>query len=187
MLIDAINGWAIITPPKTGSTSLRHHFVEKYSGKQHDTDLPPTFRGHVYVTTRNPYARAVSLWRHRLWDRSHEEGLRGPRELTVKTGFMDFLEELPSLGEFFQPMSWWIRNVQEPYGLLRLETLEASLRRIGLMTEEQALPTLNKTNHDPVIDYYQDPVARRRVVQHFAADFNRFLYPIEITRDAALV
>lgn len=187
MLIDMTAGWAIITPPKTGSTSLRHHFVDKYSGAQHDADLPATFRGHVYVTTRNPYARAVSLWQHRLWDRAHEEKLRGPRELISRVRFMDFLEELPTLGEFFQPASWWIRQVPEPYGLLRLETLEQSLRRIGLMTEEQALPVLNKTRHEPINGYYEDPEAKWRVVQHFAEDFNRFQYSTEITRDTLLV
>ena len=187
MLIDEAAGWAIITPPKTGSTSLRQHFSDRYSGAQHDMDLPQSFRGHVYVTVRNPYARAVSLWQHRLWDRAKEAGLPSPDQLVERTSFLDFLEELPSLSSFFFPISWWIRKLPQPYALLRLETIEQSLRRIGLLLDDQVLPTLNKTKHGQVADYYAADEARWRVVQYFVEDFNRFQYDPEITRDAVLV
>ena len=187
MLIDEAAGWAILTPPKTGSTSLRHHFSDRYSGKQHDMELPDKFRGHVYVTVRNPFARAVSLWQHRLWDRSREAGLRGPHQLVDRLEFADFIEELPQLDNFFYPMSWWIRDLPEPYGLLRLESLEPSLRRIGLLMADQELPQLNKTKHEPASTYYADDYLRWRIIQHFAADFEQFRYSTNITRDAVLV
>lgn len=179
--------WAIITPPKTGSTSLRSHFVDLYSGNQHDVNLPCDFSGRIFVTTRNPFARAVSLWRHYLWDCVHKEGLRAVYELKDPISFEGFLAIRQQLSPFFGPACWWIRDLRRPYTKLPLETIDAALQAAGLLDVGQTIPQLNRTRHDPIASYYAKPALAHEVIRQFCDDFAEFGYAAEISRDVALV
>lgn len=68
-MITAPDGtWVYMGIPKTGSTSIHKALQEPpvngiYSGDQHD--IPEFHPGRkVYVSVRNPYTRALSLWAH---------------------------------------------------------------------------------------------------------------------------
>lgn len=173
MLINREAGWLIVTPPKTASTSLSRHFAELYSGHQHDHDLPADWTGRVYVTCRNPFDRAVSLWQHRLYDLQRVVGGKIP-ELAQRHGFADFLAERPSLNEFFGPQSFWVGNLRRD-GELHTETLDADLRAAGLLSGDEQLPRYNRTKHDPYESYYTPELAER-VAQDFSSDFAMFGY-----------
>lgn len=67
MLINHDLRLVVVTPPKTGSTSLRTALTGRgweYSGFQHDACPIPYYS--VAAVVRDPYTRALSLWQHRL-------------------------------------------------------------------------------------------------------------------------
>lgn len=174
MLINVQAGWAIITPPKTASTTLSTYFSEFYTGQQHDTTLPPGWNGRLYVTCRNPFDRAVSLWMHHLWDLAKARDAKPNAEAPERT-FEQFLEMRESLGPFFGPAAWWVRGFP-PTRVLRVENMENALRREGMISSDATLPRYNQTRHRPWIDYYLRETAER-VMRDFADDFERFGYP----------
>lgn len=178
MLINRQAGWIIITPPKTASTTLSKTFPQFYSGHQHDTTIPKDFVGTIYATVRDPFARAVSLWRHWLWDRCKAEKVEFPDKLTERNTFADFCEVLPQLGTFFYPMSWWTRQAGTVVPL-RIEQLDEEVRTLGLLSPTAALPQLNKTRHAPFETYYT-PDLQEHVRTLFSHDFHVFQYPASL-------
>lgn len=174
MLINREANWIILTPPKTGSTTLSKTFSWLYSGHQHDTTIPADFTGTIYATVRNPFGRAVSFWRHWLWDRVRAEHVRNPTELADRTEFRNFCAALPSLGSFFYPMSWWTRKVGTVVPL-RLENLDEEVRRFNLLDKGCPLPKLNCTHHEPFETYYT-PDLQEHISTFFAHDFSVFDY-----------
>lgn len=66
----------LLTPPRTGSTTLHEHLPHKkvvYGPpgpntkyvNHHCTYIPPSFIGYEkYIVVRNPYARAISIYKH---------------------------------------------------------------------------------------------------------------------------
>ncbi len=181
MLINRKAGWLIITPPKTASTTLSKHFAECYTGYQHDHDVPADFHGKVYITCRNPFDRAVSLWMHHLWDLLNARGGVGrPDIVRPERSFEEFLELRPTLNEFFGPAAWWVREIP-PGRVLRVENLENALKREGILSSDDRLPRYNCTRHAPWVDYYCVETAQR-VMTDFADDFARFGYPREWNR-----
>lgn len=173
MLINREARWLIVTPPKTASTSLRHHFAEFYNGHQHDHEIPADFHGRIYVTCRNPFDRAISLWMHYLWDLAKlRKGYPDPER--PERSFDEFLELRPTLTEFFGTAHWWVRHLGKTR-VLRTENLENALKREGMLSGEASLPRYNQTRHRPWRECYCRDTAAI-VMRDFAVDFEWFGY-----------
>jgi hypothetical protein len=63
MIIDHAREIVIVTPPKTGSTSL-HAVLPQYRLNQHRIGIPPNARSQykIAITARHPFPRIVSMW-----------------------------------------------------------------------------------------------------------------------------
>jgi hypothetical protein len=173
MLLKPDQSWAIITPPKTGSTTLSQFFAPYYSGHQHDTTLPEGFTGKVYVTTREPFSRALSLWWHYLWSIATPLGSY-PLKIIKQYPLNWFLKERRTMEPFYGPATYWTQGVIWDI-LLPLETLNPDLVHYGILKEGEQLPHLNKTNHQKPEAYYT-PETIEIVQADFKEDFRNFAY-----------
>jgi len=197
MIINHARRWVIITPPKTGSTTLRTLLVDEsagrdtccFTGHQHDATLPRDCQSYgVFATVRNPYDRAVSLWWHRLWDIRHEQGTVGAgcsgpsvAALACEHPFSEFVGWMATAEAFFAwPCTRWLRFVPA-YRVLRLESLGADLRRWRLLPTGRPIPHENRTGHGPVHAYYT-PEIRDVIRASHRDDFEAFGYSDELPR-----
>ena len=181
MVINREQRWVYVGPPKTASTTL-HACLQgsPFFGtvvdtvSQHDAEEPDDVNGFkVLFSIRNPYARAVSLWRHYTCERgliSFREFLRWISTPTYDNAF--FSDTLTSY------LRDWMLGRRY---LLRQESLSSDIE-LALQVPCPPLLMLNTTEHaDWRVYYKDDPVAARLVEASFRSDFNFFGYPVFLT------
>lgn len=180
MIIHHEKKWVLLTPPKTGSTSLHAVLTAKCgairTAAQHDMDLPKECKKYaVFGTTRLPYDRAVSLWWHRLHGLSKQNG-KPPAALSETYTFLKFLEEAMHLEDFYRfGCHDWLKAAGKLDQHIPLENLAPCLRANGLLPSEVTLPRLNTTQHTHWNAYYG---LKELKLTHarFAEDFKRYGY-----------
>lgn len=160
-----------MTPPRCGSHTANLLFTRPQFGGEvhthgerghHNTEPPAYGLGcREYLLVRNPYARAVSLWR---W---HGDVPR----------FEDFARMLAagSLGWFYSPLSAY--GDGEP---IRLEHLDDDATKLGpsgpyIVPHEHPSPTLEPWR----IAYDREPVAAESVAAWAASDLERLSYGLD--------
>lgn len=152
-MITAPDGsWRYLGPPKTGTTSIHARLAEPdvggihYDGQnQHGMERLDGAR--IFLSVRNPFARALSLWRHRRYELGRIK--TGRPATPVSAGsypFILFLLDLPDLAPFFRwPVARWIKYVGRPDELIRLESIGEDLPRLFPQITLESIPTLNTT------------------------------------------
>lgn len=171
MVINHQNRWLFLGPPKTGTTTLTYLLTDghdwnirkplpqkrfggvRHAG-QHAMDVSPECRGYfIFASIRNPFTRAVSLWRH--WN---SEG-RQMKPCRAWMPFDDFVAHIlcgshtePPAGAgepspvdpfFYFTLSRWFQGVPRIDRLIRQESLEADLNALGLAAAA-AVPRFNQ-------------------------------------------
>jgi hypothetical protein len=195
MVTDLAESWCILTPPKTASTTLSQlfrdpHFRAVVTPEQHLMNPPPAAR--VIVSVRDPWTRAVSLWRHRLQELGDENRSLCP--------FIQYMEDVcrSRLDDFFCfTLNRWLQHVPRVDDLIRFERLEEDLRAVLPAFDWDAI-RIPHENRNPVLtdnhplrntkwarkttivrNPLADPAARQLVLQWCAEDFVRFGYSTE--------
>jgi hypothetical protein len=184
MVVNHARRWVLITPPKTGSTSLTYLFsFPPFAGEcatmgepgpnlsdQHETRIPEACAGYLVIASvRNPYARAVSLYHHR---RRTMPGAPGT------ASFAAFAEGLGGYGDpFFDwPLTRWLEGLRVDR-LIRQECLEADVRALGLAPEPYDVPRENVAGAGSwQWAYRHAPGALGRVRSWAGDSFTRFGY-----------
>lgn len=175
MIISSDKTWCMITPPKTASTMLHKLLIlEPISASrtqwQHDQTVPVGAR--VIVSTRNPYTRSVSLYRH--WLTSHKQ-----RE--IEYPFADFMRDIlqGNLTEFFNfTQDRWLKFVKRIDAMVRFEYLHKSLA-IAIPQYDWEAVEIPRRN-DNKIRLTSDPLENehhREMIREWASrDFARLGY-----------
>lgn len=179
--------------PKTGTMSIYLALMEcggVRHGKWHQRKAPPRARGYRWIgAVRNPYSRAVSLWRYLLFPSPERKlqtaGVR--RAIGSDHGFPRFCLWLVRQGRrpgpaLFCSQERWYRG-KPIKKWLRTESLEDDFCRlafsspIGRAAGQIAFHRLNTTEHKPwreVIDDHPDAIP---LVNEWAGnDFEVFNY-----------
>jgi hypothetical protein len=212
MVINHQRRWIYLGPPKTGSTTLTYLLTDgddfrrsaaprdlrvfggmKHAG-QHCMDIPRECASYfTFVSIRNPYSRAVSLWWH--WN-CESRRLDRPR-LTFDQFLVRLLDSQADPasnalagGDFYHfTLSRWLRWVPRLDRIIRQEQLEGDLNELNL-----AAPiTLPQINRSPAHrlgdgslekrgnwrDYLTSETASH-VVAWAKDDFERFGYATEV-------
>ena len=198
MIISHTYKFAIVTPPKTASTTLHewliappfcnHHYPPPSKRKeQHDTPDGLDADYTVAVAWRDPRDREVSLWAHSqsATSRRHD----GTPKLTFAEFVLDYQPE--AMPFYSASQAWWIRRLPHVDYVIRQDHLQADVTNFQPIREAiagghmlRAMPRLNTTRHRPWREHYT-PELERIVRERFAEDFllntprtkgGRFLY-----------
>jgi len=186
MIINHDHRFVYIGLPKTASTTMHRWLTQPALSPapwtpegqdQHAFAIPPGASGYfVFATVRNPYDRAVSLWRH-----SQMSGRkRGCPELPTFSAFLNWLSAegpAPPGREVFYTMRLSDR-IPPTATALPIERLSSVclLSPFRTLDDQLApLPRLNRTRHRPWGEYYNDD-AESMIWRLFQPDFERFGY-----------
>ncbi|HUY92487.1 MAG TPA: sulfotransferase family 2 domain-containing protein [Pirellulales bacterium] len=190
MIVSFLRRFVYFGPPKTASTSLHEWLSQPLlcdqpwrpeSGDQHDA-RPPAEASEffAFASIRNPYSRAVSLWRHRLGSGATEN------PPVPQLSFADFLAWLPNASDFYaRSQAWWLAGAMLDF-LLPFERIERVLDLppiAPLKSSLLPLPHRNATSHAPWPSYY-DSVLAESVYRYFRDDFEILGYRKEIRADS---
>lgn len=120
------DGWAYGCPTKTGTLSLRVWLMKHYGGrdglKYHRRTVPESHQdGLIFMTVRNPYDRARSLWRFHKYK-------GGPRTF----------EESATRNADWSLCVW--RDFFGATLCLRIEDIEEEVRRLPFFDPGRPLP-----------------------------------------------
>jgi hypothetical protein len=175
MIVNFKDRWGYVGINKNGSTSLHDYLqqspfngVDPDPSDQHKIDLPPGADDGwtVLLVVRNPFDRALSLWRHATYNDFPEA--------TFKQ-FLLYTLECPEpfysshQTEFLRP---WRR-----LSIARLESLQADLSSFYGF-DVPPIPQLNTTDSRALRDHYTPELIRLvRMIYH--DDFEAFGYPLE--------
>lgn len=190
--------WRYLAPPRTGS-SLLHRVLQDPrvggipSGHQHDMEHLAGAR--IVVGIRDPFSRAVSLWRHRRFDLGRKRFAQGGsdkrRPFTDREyPFRQYLEERRSgrLEDFYSfSLCDWLRYIREVHDVIPQEHLWTSALRV--FPELCPMPAIRanasraaKTERPPLAD----PACVELVRTWARGDFARFGYSLEPPPELAL-
>ncbi len=183
MIVSFLRQFVYLGPPKTASTSLHHWLSEpplcetrwdSARGGQHDSAIPSDATAFfTFASVRNPYSRAVSLWRHSVKDGQHA---KPPIPLM---SFEEFIAWMPTAPRFYRASQSEIIAGAKLDAVVKIERIEDVIELppiAPLRHQLPALPHLNRTGYDGWWNYYQ-PALAHAVRAHFAPDFQRFGYP----------
>ena len=170
MIINHIDRWAYIGINKNGSTSLHDYLkqppfwgFDPEPANQHRRELPAgAYDYRLLVIVRNPFARALSLWRHALY-----QDMPG-------IGFEDFLHQCPSNPDPFYSH----RQVDFLTGhetLVRIEYLTLGLAAFFHDWYLPAVPRVNATESRDFREAYT-PTAIDFVRDYYRQDFGYLAY-----------
>lgn len=182
------NSWRYLGPPKTGTTLL-HSVLETpaiggiYSGFRHDMETLPGAK--MIVSVRNPFMRALSLWKHALYHLGGGGKPTGPKQGRDRLDeaeypMSQFLEDVRG-GEKFDAffnftICRWLLYIKEVHDLIRLESINRDLRRLfPQLPRDFVTPHLN-VGFDHITRPYADPANVEAVLNWMAPDFDRFGY-----------
>lgn len=185
MLISRLRRFVYLGSPKTGSTSLHEWLSHPLlcerpwcpnDSGQHDMEPPDDARAFfTFASVRNPYSRAVSLWRHSLSASSMESSV------IPCLGFAEFVEWLPIAPKFYaaSQADWLAENRLD--AIVRIEQIASVLAIPPIApcaVNLPPIPRLNATAHEGWRTYYDRWLARA-ICQYFVRDFVRFGYRTE--------
>ena len=191
------NSWRYCGPPRTGGTYL-HQLLQKpplngiYSGHQHDAS--PLFGGRVIVSVRNPFDRAVSLWRHFRYQQGLVRiGRHGNDERIVpleegELSFRSFLERMCSLEDFYHlSMSSWLQDLRKIDCVVHLENFWPEICKAWPQLQAVEPPML--VNTSGAASFRNAPFGDRWCVDYICkrwrGDFERFGYSPTVPFDLA--
>lgn len=181
--------WRYLGPPKTGTTLL-HTVLETpciagvYSGFRHDMEPLPNPDGKIYVSVRNPFTRAVSLWKHALYHLGGGGMPTGPKQgrdrLTEEEyPFSQFLVDVrgDKYDAFFTfTLCRWLLYIPKVDDLIRLESINRDLRRLfPQLPRDFVTPHLN-VGFDHTTRPYAEAANVESVLTWMQPDFDRFGY-----------
>jgi hypothetical protein len=184
-MITAIDqSWRYLGPPKTASTLLHHVLQEPPLGGvssryQHDMEFLASAR--IIVSVRNPFMRAVSLWKHHCNDLCKAMGIA--RGLETEYPFAAFLADVRRnvLSDFETfTLCRWLKHVPYADELIHCETVDADLcRAFPSLPPDLTLPVVNASRRlRRARPPYEDEERVRIVVDWMGDDFERFGYPL---------
>ena len=158
--------WGYDTILKKNTSEKLHECISNYVGqKVYDESF-------VFTTARNPYSRAVSMYKHWSWN-------------SAKT-FKDFCnsikkEEYPSKSAKWHS-STLIEHILNDDHLkvdfvIRLENLQQDFNTVceKIRIPNQQLPHKNKSNHKHYTEYYNEET-KQIVAEKYAKDIEYFGY-----------
>lgn len=171
MIINHVDRWAYVGINKNGSTSLHEYLkqpplwgFDPEPCRQHRDELPDGAEDYrVLVIARNPFARALSLWRHALY-----EDMTG-------VSFAEFLERCVD-----HPDPFYSRRQVDYLNAgdivtARIETLTYDLAAFFDNWDLPPVPHLNATDSRAFRGLYT-PEAIAFVRDRYREDFERFGY-----------
>lgn len=183
MIINTAKRWIVITPSKTGSTTLNRLLLSRQFGGElhierwhHNITVPEWAADFtVYLSIRNPFARASSLYRHQ-WRDSYTSEPIAP--------FCEFIEHClmnRACGEYYWQtlMEWWPHDAIP----IRLEHWAEDLT----MLEPDGPYVIPTENIDPKLEHWsevydREPAAASMVHSWARLDFEQFGYSPDLTR-----
>lgn len=183
LIINAKKRWVVITPSKTGSTSLNRLLISRQFGGtlhmdrwHHDVEIPEwADECRVYLAVRNPYARASSLYRHQWRDSYTPEPI---------SPFCEFIERClmnRACGEYYWQTitDWWPHDTPP----IRLEHWAEDLN----LLEPDGPYVIPAENIDPKFEHWsevydREPGAASMVHSWARLDFEQFGYPEDLVR-----
>lgn len=177
--------YVFIAVPRTASMSIAAWLVAEHGGvwhgDHHDTDIPPEHQGkHVFAVVRNPLTRLPSLhryvrdvfWANEIWRSSAEAA-------TWRALGMPFDSELETFVDWAATQrghQWCSQDEMlskaPPDEVFRFEDLPGCLRHLPFVSGSVQLPKLGETGRAPALTATEI----RSIVNHSAADFERFGY-----------
>lgn len=172
MIVNAKRRWVYVGAPKTGSSTLHcllafPPFNGVASECQHDS-VPPDESYRTFISVRNPYSRAVSLY-------SHYQKIEG-RQL----GFEEFLRLL--LGgsatgalRYHQTQAAFYRGLRAD-AMIRLESIHFNLHELQLVGEPFIVPWENRLTDVAWQWLYEDRRLLGLVRDWAGEDFERYGY-----------
>lgn len=182
MIVSYLRRFVYVGPPKTASTSLHRWLSQPLlcerawtakGGDQHVSQPPPeAIPFFTFASIRNPYSRAVSLWRHGL--------ISGPQESPPipRLEFAEFVARLPVATDFYGSTQMaWLGAVRLD-AVVRVEEIEAILELPPFAPWKAKLNPLlhlNASKHGSWQSYYDRRLADA-VYRHFRDDFQSFGY-----------
>ena len=158
--------WGGDTILKKNTSPNLHKCISNYVGKEVYN------KSFVFTTVRNPYSRAVSMYKHPSWS-------------SVKN-FEDFCNSI-SKNEYPSEFAKWhstpvsehifSKNYLKVDFVLKLENLQEDINifcdKIGIRRQE--LPHANKSQHKHYTEYYDDET-RAIISEKYAKDIEYFGY-----------
>ena len=185
MIVSHTYKFAIVTPPKTASTTLhewliappfcdRHYPPPDQRKGQHDIPEPLPGDYTVAFSWRNPLDREVSLWAH-----SQSETPR-KKDGTPELSFAEFvIDYQPAAPPFYSAsQAWSFGRLPRIDHVIRFDRLLADV--LGFPPIRSAIagghylrpmPRLNASQHKPWREYYT-PELERIVRERFKQDFS---------------
>ncbi len=169
MIVNDTDKWLYIGISKTGSTSLHQYLTNKpfngvnpFPEDQHFACIPFETRSYkIFSVVRNPFTRALSIWRHAV------------KNDAPTLGFLRFLEH-KGLSEFYQSRQVDFLQYDVNYHLINMEDLYNGIKGLFDYNIPQ-VPFLNWTGSE---SYYPEltDTAKEMIVDYYSSDFERFGY-----------
>jgi len=167
MIVNHEKKWAYIGPPKTSSTTLAYlltdgvyqdnkwgkklpdNFYGTSEGGQHTPSPPDKFPydGYfIFITTRNPFERIVSLWGHWKFGRNAEESKIDKTNVDLKEFLKlilsgNTLEDIGGKGFFHFTLNQWVETYHD---YIKIENLYEDILKLNLHTVDFKVPHCNK-------------------------------------------
>jgi len=167
------DGRIILTPCKTGSSSLHRHLCPpgqvilgpQLNGtiEKHGIHLPYGETGPYFVVVRNPYTRAISLYLH--WLANYEDIM-----------WKDFVQTSLIQNPWNSSISTMMEKFKHPYQYWKLEYIESCLKDADLPMNMEHLNVSKPFNED----YYGDLANVGAVCRWAYRDFKQFDYSLEV-------
>ena len=190
--------WRYFGPPRTGGTLLHTLLQEPpingvYSGYQHD--IEPLFGARNIVSVRNPFTRAVSLWRHYRYTVGLEEnGRHGVDEHIVpiteaEMPFKTFLEQMCSMDDFYHfSLNTWLQDLRRLDHIIHMENFWPDILTAFPCLRTRPEPQPVNTSRAALVfaDPYRNPWCADYVRKRWKSDFERFGYPFDVPTDLGL-
>jgi hypothetical protein len=177
MIVNHEQGWVLVTPPKTASTTLHHYLkAAPFYGiwwphdppigpSQHTMEIPPRHHGlewdAILYTIRNPLTRVLSQWSHYLTDQKNAVPLGDWLSLATD-------EYRLQHGFFFRPQSVWLKEIPTLPNAVPIHT-ETLLEDLTLFfrADLPPIPHMNRTRHNSIVAAEYIP----RVLELYRDDF----------------
>jgi hypothetical protein len=209
MIINNVERWVYLAPPKTGSTTLHVELVRApWNGRrldpaeQHEMRVPDFWHDFlILATVRCPYCRAVSLYWHYLRDiraiRCQAEGIDDRDEWTKyplphdEFSLERFMEMVIARHlEEFEPHDFpfyvfcardWLIQAPRVDVILHLENLNQEFNRLAFVGDRRA----NFGKHNAPMAHPSWPRSRNTraielINQWAAQDFEHYGYPYQM-------